>query len=278
MNVDSNNHQSAPPFGFPLSASKLIQSAVGLLDSPSEAASSNSEIIGKQSKDNEIYVQQKNNTCGDVRQSTSVEMHESIQTNCNESNSKTASTSEDQLTSKKCETHGETESVDGDISNLSALEDEGGWQSQARRSNRKKKKELAGRNPRERIQAKKKDNKTSNFKKQSFKNNTINRNQSGTSKEIHKTHTPNNATKDNGNGLSSKDNEEKKRKQEDAKETFSYRDALLKTKPISSGIVHLHSKGFLDLSIILVNLLIIQVIYCEVMIIADSYYLFEIHL
>lgn len=45
----------------------------------------------------------------------------------------------------------EGDSVDGDVSSSSAVEDEGGWQSQTRRSHRKKKKELAARASRERI-------------------------------------------------------------------------------------------------------------------------------
>lgn len=233
----SDSNQSAPPFGFPLSASKLIQSAVGLLDSSTELTTSISDkhTESQWSNDNEFYPQQKNDIIDDdARQSTSVEIHSCIQTN--DSNSKTAS---DQMTNKESETLAEAELVDGDISNLSVLEDEGGWQSQSRRSYRKKKKEIAGGNPRERIQPHKKENRTSNSKKQSFKKNTINRNQSGTFKEIHKTYTPNNATKDNGhgNGLSLKNNEGKDKKQEEVKEAFSYRDALLKSKPKSSGIV-----------------------------------------
>ncbi|XP_031571597.1 uncharacterized protein LOC116305751 isoform X2 [Actinia tenebrosa] len=246
---DSDNHQSAPPFGFPLSASRLIESAVDLLDSCSGATTSSYEHTGMQNKDNEIYVQQKNDTIGDVRQST-VEINGCVQINCNESNSKI-----DQITSKKCEPHGETDSVDGDISNLSALEDEGGWQSQVRRSNRKKKKELAARNPRERSQSDhkskknfQKDYKTNSVKKQNSKNNTSNRNQSGKCKEILETYTPNNATKDNGNGLYSKRNEEKDRKQEDAKETFSYRDALLKSKPKSSEELQYNSDSGVDVN------------------------------
>lgn len=39
----------------------------------------------------------------------------------------------------------EGDSVDGDVSSSSAVEDEGGWQSQTRRSHRRKKKELAAR-------------------------------------------------------------------------------------------------------------------------------------
>lgn len=43
----------------------------------------------------------------------------------------------------------EGDSVDGDVSSSSAVEDEGGWQSQTRRSHRRKKKELAARTGKE---------------------------------------------------------------------------------------------------------------------------------
>jgi hypothetical protein len=211
-------------------------------------SSTNSEIIEKQPRntsEKEVNVEQIN--CSDIVKNTSVEINGCVSMNDGQTDCNINSKSMDQKPSKKRgDTKCERESVNGDISNLSALEDEG-WQSQARRSHRKKKKELAGRSPRERSQSNQKnkknfqkDHKQNNFKKQNSKNTVNNRNENGMLKETLKTNIPTDITKDNKDGLSpisAENKEEKDKSQEAAKPAFPYRDALLRTKPKASGTV-----------------------------------------
>lgn len=156
-----------PPFGFPPSSQKLLESALGLLpnvtlenDSSSTNADTSKHVKNSfqqsedSSSDQKEVEQNIHNLQTSKTNKTDVPKQEIV-----EKNSSAQYDIEDDPISDISDTKEvckdfvviEGDSVDGDVSSSSAVEEEGGWQSQTRRSHRKKKKELAARASREKI-------------------------------------------------------------------------------------------------------------------------------
>ena len=252
--TDSLGRQSLPPFGFPLSTEKLIQSAIGLISCKTfndEITIPTREIHKEDRK--QVFIEQPIDNIDyndDDKQNTAVCIEEcDIEVNgVVDMNSGPTSNRVDSKNSSK---QGSSPiqmatACDGsvDISNLSALEDEG-WQSQGKRSQRKKKKELAVGNPRERSQSNQKNKKEfpkhNNNRKQHIQNGEEHRNQKEITRETHKTNNLYSATKDNV--VQKHCREKKSLEVQECKDkpdveskpvVFSYRDALLKAKSRTS--------------------------------------------
>ncbi|XP_078361868.1 uncharacterized protein LOC144646195 isoform X2 [Oculina patagonica] len=149
-----------PPFGFPPSSQKLLESALGLLphvalekdNSSSNADTSKtvknhlhqSEDSGSDQKEGEQNIP---NLQASKTNKNDVPKQEIVEKNCNAHDIEDDPISDISDTKEECKDFVviEGDSVDGDVSSSSAVEEEGGWQSQTKRSHRKKKKELAAR-------------------------------------------------------------------------------------------------------------------------------------
>lgn len=150
-----------PPFGFPPSSQKLLESALGLL--PNVALEKdNSSSNADTSKTVENYLHQSEDSSSDQKEGeqnihnlqaskTDLPKQEIAEKNSNAHDIEDDPISDISDTKEVCKDFVviEGDSVDGDVSSSSAMEEEGGWQSQTRRSHRKKKKELAARASRE---------------------------------------------------------------------------------------------------------------------------------
>ena len=154
----------APPFGFPPSSQKLLESALGLL--PNVATEKdNSHNNADTSKNVKNYFQQSEDSSSDQKEGqqnihnlqaskadeTDMPKQEVVEENGNPHDIEDDPISDISDTKEVCKDFVviEGDSVDGDVSSSSAVEEEGGWQSQTRRSHRKKKRELAARASRE---------------------------------------------------------------------------------------------------------------------------------
>ena len=139
-----------PPFGFPPSSQKLLESALGLL--PNAAHESSSYVAETPENTEDFFQQSEDLGSNHVLQAVKIDNTLLKKKNCNSTH-----VIEDDPVSDVSDTKElckdfvviEGDSVDGDVSSSSAVEDEGGWQSQTRRSHRRKKKELAARASRE---------------------------------------------------------------------------------------------------------------------------------
>lgn len=127
-----------PPFGFPPSSQKLLESALGLLPNVALQKGNSSNVTETSENIKNLF-----------QQSDKIILEQ-------ESNNSTPEIEDDPIsdisdTKEVCKDFVviEGDSVDGDVSSSSAVEDEGGWQSQTRRSHRRKKRELAARASRE---------------------------------------------------------------------------------------------------------------------------------
>lgn len=234
-----------PPFGFPLSTDKLIQSAIELL---SCEPSNNIYAIN-----NRTFNQQPNES-QNLKDISNTSLNNSspeidVNLDCDSRNS----TSPDALDVKlKVD-----ESVDGDISNLSAFDEDEGWQSQGRRSHRRKKKELQSRersNSKGKKDFAKEPSKQHNNVKRQNPRNSHNRNSIGKTNFVCD-------TKIASSQSAMKENVEKKDqidaglndpltvsiKDKDcngnnsSSAVFSYRDALLKVKPKTGWCIFYHN-------------------------------------
>lgn len=152
-----------PPFGFPPSSQKLLESALGLLPNVAlQKDHSSSIMLGtsenvkdafqlsedssskqKEGEQNSHNLQVSNPDRTDMQNQEIVPKNSDIEDDPISDISDTKEICKDFVVI-------EGDSVDGDVSSSSAVEEEGGWQSQTRRSHRKKKKELAARASRER--------------------------------------------------------------------------------------------------------------------------------
>ncbi|CAH3013685.1 unnamed protein product [Porites evermanni] len=278
-----------PPFGFPPSSQKLLESALGLL--PNVALEKDDPSIAAENSENIKNVFQQSHNLGKAGHidKTSLKNRGSIYTTAIDDDP----VSDVSDTKEVCKDFVviEGDSVDGDVSSSSAVEDEGGWQSQTRRSHRRKKKELAARtgketrNHMERFQGKdfhkrqpenqfrknhhrkKSVDDKKNHSKVSDKmlQNTENKNNNvivESSPECAKSHLHENIPKGNESRVTNGLNEPSSDKTSSQKENvttqrvLSYRDALLKAKrkvegPESSDSgVDANSVSSCDLSIV----------------------------
>ena len=150
-----------PPFGFPPSSQKLLESALGLLPNverekdnsfsitdTSENVENCSQDCGSDQKEAEQSV---HNLQAPTTDRTDLLKNEIVEENINSHDIEDDPISDVSDAKEVCKDFViiEGDSVDGDVSSSSAVEEEGGWQSQTRRSHRKKKKELVARTSRE---------------------------------------------------------------------------------------------------------------------------------
>ena len=151
-----------PPFGFPPSSQKLLESALGLLPNVALEKDNSSNFVGiSENVEDALQLSEDSNN----KQKEGVQSSDNIQASktdktdlpkqeivCKNSDIEDDPISDISDTKEVCKDFVviEGDSVDGDVSSSSAVEEEGGWQSQTRRSHRRKKKELAARASRER--------------------------------------------------------------------------------------------------------------------------------
>lgn len=220
-------HDISPPFGSPLSTDKLIQSAIELLScEPS----------------NNIYKIDSRQSNQPIKDSSNVSsLVDGVTLDCDSSTDTTRSPEPADLKLKV------DESIDGDISNLSAFDDDEGWQSQERRSHRKKKRELQSRErnsskgkkdfpkePKQHTTFKRQNPRNSNSKTSNLKKNCAHESKSQTEeKENIEKIDKSNLEVDDSTSVSVTPKEDKENSNCGA--VFSYRDALLKAKPKPTG-------------------------------------------
>ena len=151
-----------PPFGFPPSSQKLLESALGLLPNVAFEKDNSSSITDTSENIKNCFQQSEDSGSDQKEGENNLQASKTDKTNMPKKDSveeliSNAHDIEDDPISDVSDTKDvckdfvviEGDSVDGDVSSSSAVEDEGGWQSQTRRSHRKKKKELAARASRE---------------------------------------------------------------------------------------------------------------------------------
>lgn len=151
-----------PPFGFPPSSQKLLESALGLLPSVALKKDNSSSFLGSSENTKDPFhssedssskqkegAQSSDNIRASKTDKTDMPKQEIVHKNSDIEDDPISDISD---TKEVCKDFVviEGDSVDGDVSSSSAVEEEGGWQSQTRRSHRKKKRELAARASRER--------------------------------------------------------------------------------------------------------------------------------
>ena len=151
-----------PPFGFPPSSQKLLESALVLLPGVALEKDNSSSFLGSSENTKDEFhlsedssgkqkerAQSSDNIQASKTDKTCMPKQEIV---CKNSDIEDDPISDISDTKELCKDFVviEGDSVDGDVSSSSAVEEEGGWQSQTRRSHRKKKRELAARASRER--------------------------------------------------------------------------------------------------------------------------------
>ena len=279
-----------PPFGFPPSAEKIFMSALGLLPTtslnPAEFTTMESVPPKKTLQHLEASDQKANRkverACHNEESSTDpvnecankvmlekpclMDKPQKVEVESLER--KPEKELNDSPMSPPGEFMTEADSIDGDVSSSSAKEDEG-WQSQTKRSYRKKKRELAARAGRERNQMERSLKKwersqhSENFKKNNYHKKTAEDKKHFAQKGVEKNKAQNPGNKMNGsmpvkhssssNCVDLKNNNKasvpSKKSGDDsscssnmaaeakptASKTFSYRDALLRSKPKGSS-------------------------------------------
>ncbi|KXJ09057.1 hypothetical protein AC249_AIPGENE18793 [Exaiptasia diaphana] len=240
---------SSPPFGHPLSTDKLIQSAIELLSC--EPSNDIYKI------DNSASNKEPSKTDPqDISRSSNVSMDSSVDGPLvDKDNLKDNSRSPDPIDLKV------DESVDGDISNLSAWDEDEGWQSQGRRSHRKRKKDFQSRErsnsgkkdiPKETKQNNRRQNPRGshnrNFiaKPNDFSNGSKTLNLKAENDNVQKIEKCNKTT-DNSTSISKTEKEEKN-SSNNTGAVFSYRDALLKAKSKPTEELQYNSDSGVDVN------------------------------
>lgn len=150
-----------PPFGFPPSSEKLLESALELLPNVKLGSANSSSKT-----DTTKYIKNSSPDCGSNQkeaeqevkncQATATDTRDLLQKDNVKEDINSYDIEDDPVSDisdvkEVCKDFVvlEGDSVDGDVSSSSAVEEEGGWQSQTKRSHRKKKKDLAVRTNRE---------------------------------------------------------------------------------------------------------------------------------